>query len=55
MVSLVYLKMVRQVSNPFAEKSDLNFWRTRVPLVALELFDDLFFLLLNECHEIPPY
>jgi hypothetical protein len=55
MVSLVYLKVLRQISNPFAEKSDLNLRGTRVPLVAFELFDDLFFLLLNECHEIPPY
>jgi hypothetical protein len=52
MVSLVYFKMLCQISDPFAEKSDLNFRGARVPFVAFKLLDDLFFLLLNECHEI---
>jgi hypothetical protein len=55
MVPLVYLEMLCQISNSFAEKSDLNLWRACVPLVAFELLDDLFFLLLDECHEIPPF
>ena len=28
---------------------------TGVPFVGFILFDDLFCLFLNECHEIPPF
>jgi hypothetical protein len=55
MVSFMYFKVFGQVSNPFAEKSDLNLWRTGVPFVAFELFDDLLSLFLSDCHEIPPF
>jgi hypothetical protein len=51
MVSLMHFKVFGQISNPFAEKSDLNFRRPGVPFVAFELFDDLFSLFLSERHE----
>jgi hypothetical protein len=50
MVSFMHFKVFGQVSNPFAEKSDLNLWRTGVPFVAFKLFDDLLSLFLSECH-----
>jgi hypothetical protein len=52
MISLVYLKVVSQISDSFAEKSDLNFRGTCIPFVTLKLFDDLFLLFLNERHAI---
>jgi hypothetical protein len=50
MVSLMYFKVFRQISDPFAEKSDLNLGRPGIPFVAFKLFDDLFSLFLSECH-----
>jgi len=50
MVSFMHFKVFRQISNPFAEKSDLNLRRPGVPFVAFKLFDDLFSLFLSECH-----
>jgi hypothetical protein len=55
MVPLVDFKMFCEISNPLAEQSDLNLWGTRVLLMVFKLLDDLFLLLLNECHEIPPF
>jgi hypothetical protein len=50
MVSLMHFKVFGQISDPFAEKSDLNLRRPGVPFVAFKLFDDLFSLFLSECH-----
>jgi len=50
MVSFMQFKVFGQISNPFAEKSDLNLWRPGVSFVAFKLFNDLFSLVLSECH-----
>jgi hypothetical protein len=54
-VTFMNFKMFGQISNPFAEKSDLNLGRTSIPFMALKLFDDLLSLFLSECHVIPPF
>jgi hypothetical protein len=46
--------MLCEIPDPFAKKSDLDLWGTRVPLVAFKLLYDLSLLLLNKCHEFPP-
>ena len=40
-VFLVRLKMLRQLGNPSAQDSDLNFWRARVRLVDPELRNNI--------------
>jgi hypothetical protein len=52
MVSLVCFKVLCQISDSFAEKSDLNFRGTCIPFMTLELFNDLFLLFLHERHAV---